>query len=158
MVTFSVAADDAAIDAVRGLMLEYAASLGVDLAYQDFGAEVEALPGAYAPPRGLLLLATTGGEAVACVGVRPHAEGTCEMKRLYVRPVARGSGLGGRLAVAAIDFARACGYERMRLDTLPSMESAHALYRSLGFREIAPYRFSPVAGNRFMELELRTDP
>ena len=140
--------------AIRSLFREYAATLDVDLDYQGFQHEVAALPGDYAPPRGCLLLATAAGDALACVGVRPLDQDVCEMKRLYVRPQARGTGLGRRLAVAAIDFGRGVGFRTMRLDTLPSMTSAQALYRALGFRSIAPYRSSPVTGTLFMELDL----
>ena len=158
MVTIAPAMNAAAFDAIRVLFLEYAASLDVDLAYQDFHREVASLPGDYVSPRGCLLLATDGERTVACVGVRPLDDDVCEMKRLYVRPEARGTGLGRQLAMAAIDFGRTAGYRAMRLDTLPSMASAQALYRALGFRDIAPYRPSPVAGNVFMEFPLRPAP
>lgn len=158
MAIIARATDGASIAAVRTLFLEYAASLDVDLAYQNFPREVASLPGDYAPPRGCLLLARDGLDAVACVAVRPLDGDICEMKRLYVRPEARGSGLGRDLAVAAIDFARAAGFRAMRLDTLPSMASAHTLYRALGFRDIAPYCISPVTGNLYMELVLNARP
>jgi putative acetyltransferase len=145
-------ADDLA--EVRTLFLEYAASLGVDLGYQGFHEEVASLPGGYALPRGCLLLARDDARSLACVGVRPISADGCEMKRLYVRPEARGLGAGRALAMAAIAFARSTGFTAMRLDTLPTMQSAQALYRDLGFRDIAPYRHSPVAGNLYMELTL----
>ena len=138
------------VEEVRLLFDEYAASLPFALDFQDFDREVADLPGAYAPPRGALLLASGAG----CVGLRPIDETTCELKRLYVRPSARGLGLGRRLAEAVIAEARRLGYARMRLDTVPGMDSAQSLYERLGFREIAPYRPNPVPGARFLELEL----
>lgn len=158
MVIIAPALDAASIAAVRTLFVEYAASLDVDLAYQSFQDEVASLPGDYAPPRGCLLLAREGLDAIACVGVRPLDADVCEMKRLYVRREGRGTGIGRELAVAAIEFGRAAGFRAMRLDTLPSMAAAHTLYHTLGFRSIPPYRFSPVAGNMFMELALVPSP
>jgi GNAT superfamily N-acetyltransferase len=142
------------LPAVRTLLREYAAALGVSLDFQQFDDELAGLPGAYSPPAGALLIARTPEDDAGCVAVRPLTGDTCELKRLYVRPSWRGHGLGRRLTNAALDHARAIGYSHMRLDTLPSMETAHALYEELGFREIAPYRPNPVPGARFLALDL----
>ena len=147
-------ADNADVADIRTLFEEYAQSLGIDLGFQGFEQELASLPGAYAPPAGRLLLAADGARRVGCVAVRRLGDDMCEMKRLYVRPEARGQRLGRRLAEAAIAFGRAAGYRSMRLDTLPSMATAHELYQELGFRDIAPYRYNPVHGTAFMELVL----
>ena len=138
------------------LFQAYAASLDVDLGYQGFAAELAGLPGGYAPPGGALLLARgLGGEALGCVALRPMAaEGCCEMKRLYVAPAGRGLGLGRALVDAVVGAAAGLGYREMRLDTLPSMDAAIALYRSAGFRPIAPYYDTPVAGTLFLARRL----
>jgi ribosomal protein S18 acetylase RimI-like enzyme len=132
-------------DFVRELLREYADGLGIDLSFQDFETEV-ADPLAFYE----LVLVAAGG----CVALRRIDDDICEMKRLYVRPTARGSGLGRALAQAVIAHARADGYDRMLLDTLPSMTAARALYASLGFRETEAYRFNPVPGTTFLELVL----
>jgi GNAT superfamily N-acetyltransferase len=144
------------IESVRVLFREYADSLGVDLEYQGFDEELRDLPGEYTPPAGTLLLAKNDDEVIGCVGVRALDPATAEMKRLFVRPAGRGTGLGRTLAEAAIRFATVSGYERMRLDTLPQMDRAQQLYRELGFVPIDAYRFSPVPGTVFLELLLTT--
>ena len=138
----------------RLLFEEYASSLGFDLSFQDFKAELAGLPGAYAPARGRLLLAFHEDRPAGCVALREIEEGVCEMKRLYVRPDFQGLRIGRALVEAVIAEARGIGYSRMRLDTVPSMEKARGLYRALGFEEIPPYRFNPVPGTAFLELRL----
>lgn len=142
------------IDAARLLFREYAAGLGFDLEFQGFETEVAALPGDYVPPRGALLLAVDSTAWAGCVALRPFDGEVCEMKRLYVRPSWRGTGLGRRLAAAILDEGARLGYTRMRLDTVPAMQSAIALYESLGFRDIPPYRHNPVPGTRWLEAML----
>jgi GNAT superfamily N-acetyltransferase len=143
-------ATPADLDEIRALLREYAAWLEVDLCFQNFEQELAGLPGDYAPPRGRLLIA----EGAGCVALRAIDSEVCEMKRLYLRPEHRGLGLGRRLVQAIIDEARSVGYRRMRLDTMPKMDSAQRLYASLGFREIAAYRYNPEPGARFLELAL----
>lgn len=139
---------------IRTLFHEYARSLEIDLEYQGFTAEVNGLPGAYGPPFGALLLARHDDGLAGCVALRRLDEDVCEMKRLYVRPQHRGSGLGALLVRSAIDAGRGLGYREMWLDTLPSMLGAHRLYESLGFREIAPYGESFAPGSRFYGIRL----
>jgi carbonic anhydrase len=140
------------LEEVRALFLEYAQWLGFSLCFQGFDEELRTLPGNYAPPRGSLLLAPGRG----CVGVRPLDARTAEMKRLFLRPSARGQGLGRTLAQAAIADARERGYSRMVLDTIGAkMGEAVALYRALGFREIAPYYENPIEGALYLELGLQ---
>jgi GNAT superfamily N-acetyltransferase len=144
------------LKATMGLFDAYAVSLGVDLSYQNFVAEMAAMPGKYAPPKGELLLARDRhGAAIGCVGLRPLAEDACcEMKRLYVAPEGRGLGLGRALAEEIVKTARRIGYRQMRLDTLPSLATAIALYRKMGFVPILPYYDTPIAGTIFMSLGL----
>ncbi len=139
---------------VRGLFEDYAREIETNLCFQGFAAECASLPGAYAPPRGRLLLAEVDGHDVGCIALRPLDASTAEMKRLYVRPAWRATGLGRRLATTVIAEAAASGYQRLRLDTLPSMRAAIAMYRALGFHEIDPYYANPVPGALFLERAL----
>ncbi len=161
--TFLQAESPSQIAQARELFLEYAQSLGFSLCFQNFDRELASLPGDYAPPAGRLLLAEYDGELSGCVALHKLDSGAgaqagyevCEMKRLYLRPRFRGKGLGRGLADRIIVEARAIGYKRMRLDTVePVMKDAVAMYRRLGFREIAPYCANPMAGALYMELDL----
>ena len=149
----AVSADDLA--EVARLFNAYAASLEIDLGYQDFTGELAGLPGKYAAPAGALLLARDGAdEAIGCVGLRSLGDGVCEMKRLFVAPEGRGLGLGRALMNAVAEEARRLGYREMRLDTLPTMAAAQSLYRQAGFEPVPPYYDTPVDGTVFMRLAL----
>jgi len=143
---------------VREIFREYAQSLAIDLAFQDFEAELASLPGDYAEPRGALLLALMDGEIAGCCALRPldsvDYPNACEMKRLYVRRAYRGFGLGRQLAEATLDAARRAGYTCILLDTLDDMEAARALYEELGFEEVPPYYHNPIAGAHYLKAEL----
>lgn len=146
------------LDAVRLLFQEYATALGIDLCFQHFDQELATLPGEYAPPRGALLLAFVAGEMAGCCALRPldsvdYAD-ACEMKRLYVRPAFRKLGLGRRLVEAILEQARLADYACVLLDTLSDMEAARALYDDLGFEEVPPYYFNPIAGAHYLKAAL----
>jgi len=148
------ALDVDSVRACRELFAEYERGLGVSLCFQDFERELATLPGDYAPPAGRLFLALAAGEPAGCIALRSIAPGVAEMKRLYVRPPFRAIGLGRALAERLIEEARAIGYRAMKLDTLPSMRPAQALYAALGFRDAPRYNDNPVDGVRFMALDL----
>ncbi|MBP6338923.1 MAG: GNAT family N-acetyltransferase [Vitreoscilla sp.] len=146
------------LDAAREIIREYAESMGFDLCFQNFEGEMAALPGDYAAPAGALLLAWVDGALAGCGAFRPLADvdyaNACEMKRLYVRKAFRRFGLGRQLAQALIDGATQAGYSAMLLDTLDDMEAARELYTSLGFEEVPPYYFNPIAGAHYLKVEL----
>jgi ribosomal protein S18 acetylase RimI-like enzyme len=158
VIAIEEASGAAAIEQVRSLFREYAASLGVDLCFQGFEAELGGLPGAYARPAGALLLARVDGEIAGCGALRAlpdlGAAPACELKRLYVRPAFRRGGLGRRLALELMARARRIGHSTMLLDTLDDMDAARRMYATLGFREIAPYCFNPIPGVHYLRADL----
>ena len=161
MPAFTIAAVESQQDLKDTIFLfeQYAKSLGIDLSFQDFETEMTSMPGKYASPNGCLLLARreNTGTALGCVGLRQlGSDGICEMKRLYVDPKGRGLGVGKALAMAVVQEATRLGYRCIHLDTLSSMASARALYKSLGFIEIDPYYDTPIEGTIFLELSLRS--
>ena len=139
---------------LRRMLEEYVGWIALDLAFQEIDKELAELPGVYAPPRGVLFVAEDEGGLIGMIGVRPFEGAICEMKRLYVRPAARGRGLAKRLIAAALDEARRLLYSEIRLDTLPMMGDAQSLYVGLGFADIPPYYDTPIAGTRFMSKKL----
>jgi len=142
------------VESARRLFVEYADSLNFSLCFQGFDSEIAQLPGEYVPPLGGLLLAHYDGALAGCVALRKIDDEICEMKRLYLRPEFRGKGIGRKMAIEVIKMAQEIGYAKMRLDTAPAMKEAIALYHSLGFVEIGPYRENPIPGAIFMELTL----
>lgn len=157
-VRFLTPTSSSELDALRGIFREYADSLAVDLCFQGFETELASLPGEYAEPRGALLMALVNEEVAGCCALRPLDNvdyiNACEMKRLYVRPLFRKSGLGRQLAEAILDQARLAGYNSVLLDTLDDMESARALYKELGFAEIPPYYHNPIEGAHYLKVDL----
>jgi ribosomal protein S18 acetylase RimI-like enzyme len=143
------------VEKTKELIREYAQSLEFDLGFQDFDKEMENFPGQYAFPRGRLYIALDVNQLIGCVALRDLGQGICEMKRLYVKPNFRGQKVGKLLAEVVIKAARNMGYDYMRLDTIPSMKHANMLYKALGFKEVAPYRFNPIEGATFFELNLK---
>ena len=158
--SIQVADTPALLDEARSIIREYADGLGVDLCFQGLEAELAGLPGEYAPPAGVLLLALVDGQVGGCGALRPITDvdypDACEMKRLYVRPAYRRLGLGLALARELVDHATQVGYSVMLLDTLDEMEAARGMYEAMGFEEIPPYYFNPVAGAHYLKLDLRS--
>ena len=142
------------VEKTKELFIEYGKSLDFELCFQDFDKELADLPGYYSPPDGRLFLAELGGEIAGCIALRKLEEGICEMKRLYVKPQFRVHNIGKFLVEKLIEEAKIIGYKKMRLDTVPAMQTAQKLYKSMGFKEISPYRLNPVLGAVFMELNL----
>lgn len=157
-ITLRTPSTPAELEAVRDIFREYATTLGVDLCFQGFEAELAQLPGDYAAPRGALLVAEVEGTVAGCCALRPldtaDYPNASEMKRLYVRKAFRGFGLGRELAEAMLDRARQAGYACVLLDTLDDMESARALYTDLGFEEIPPYYHNPIAGAHYLKVNI----
>ena len=157
-ITLRTPSTPAELDAVRDIFREYASTLGVDLCFQGFDAELAQLPGDYAEPRGALLVAVVEGAVAGCCALRPldtaDYPNASEMKRLFVRKAFRGFGLGRELAEAMLDRARQAGYACVLLDTLDDMESARALYTDLGFEEIPPYYHNPIAGAHYLKVDI----
>ena len=157
-VTLTIPSQAQELDALRTLFEEYAISLGVDLCFQGFEAELSNLPGEYAPPRGCLLLAWVGDALAGCCALRPldscDYPNAGEMKRLYVRKAFRAFGIGRQLADGTLDAARQIGYTSVLLDTLDDMEAARALYADLGFVEIPPYYHNPLPGSHYLKVDI----
>lgn len=157
-IRFVTPTSDVELELLRGIFCEYAASLQVDLCFQDFESELAELPGQYAPPRGALLLALVDEQLAGCCALRPldavDYSNACEMKRLYVREEFRRLGLGRQLVEAMLDCARLAAYDCVLLDTLDDMESARALYQDLGFEEVPPYYHNPIAGAHYLMARL----
>lgn len=154
MIEFIQAETSQQLETVRELLREYERELGVDLCFQGFAAELDGLPGSYAPPAGRLLLALHQGTPIGCVALQAIDTRRVEMKRLFLRPIARGAGAGRALVTKILHEAQAIGYEEIVLDTLPSMVEAQQLYAGFGFRDIAPYRPNPIVGSRYMGRRL----
>ena len=145
------------VENAKELIREYAQSLEFDLGFQDFDKEMENFPGQYASPRGCLYVALDANQPIGCVALRDLGHGVCEMKRLYVKPSFRGQKVGKLLTEVVIKAARDMGYDYIRLDTVPSMKHANLLYNAMGFKQIAPYRFNPIEGATFFELNLKKE-
>lgn len=151
---FKYVVGEVMLEEIKQLFMEYAQSLDIDLAFQDFGTELKTLPGKYGPPDGALILASVDGKGAGCIALRRISEDICEMKRLYVRNTYRGLGIGKALISMLVDEAKKSDYRYIRLDTLAAMKEAQNLYISFGFYDIEPYIYNPIEGARFMELKL----
>ena len=142
------------LEEVRNIFIEYSEFLQVDLCFQDFEQELQTLHQVYSPPKGCIILAKQNDKTVGCIALKPIGDGVCEMKRLYVCPEARGTGLGRKLVEELIIFAKKSSYQSMKLDTVSKLREAIKLYRSLGFVETAPYVYNPLSDVLYFELKL----
>ncbi len=154
MLQITAAHEEPDLSHIRVLFREYAESLGFHLCFQDFDREMAELPGFYAPPEGRILIARWCDEVAGCVAMKKLGDGICEMKRFYVRPAFRGKRIGEALANTIIEEAKFADYERMRLDTVPTMQSAIRIYEAMGFKDTEPYVYNPIPGVRYLELNL----
>src|ERR1700722_8210231 len=152
--TISALGDDDDWKTATGLVRQYIASLNLDLSFQNIENELQNITTEYGVPSGCFFIARTSEKAVGCIGLRKHKDGICEMKRLYVMPEIRGQGIGKLLIQRVIEEARKLNYRKMLLDTLPTMTAAQEIYKDLGFTEIPPYRFNPIEGTMYLQLEL----
>lgn len=153
-ITTTTATTETEFELAKKLMREYVANIGVDLTFQDFENECDNVSMRYAKPDGAFVIANHNDHPIGCFGIQKIDSRTCELKRMYLRKEVRGHGLDEKLLTVAIETAAGLNYQFMRLDTLPSMTSAIRLYQRLGFKEIEPYRFNPIEGSKFMEIDL----
>jgi putative acetyltransferase len=156
MITYKISVTEKDFADAKELFLEYKETLNFDLCFQKFSEEISDLPAQYSEPKGCIILCYENDKPIGCVGLRKFAEGVCEMKRLYLRKEARGKGIGRILAEKIIDKAKGLGYKKMQLDTLEKMKEAIPLYKSMGFKEISPYRYNPLDGVVYMELKINS--
>jgi putative acetyltransferase len=154
MIKYKFSKSDKDFADAKDLFVEYANSLNFELCFQNFEEEISNLPAQYSEPTGCIILCYENDKSIGCVGLRKFAEDVCEMKRLYLRKEARGKGIGRVLANIIIEKARELGYKKMQLDTIETMKEAIALYKSMGFKEIKPYRYNPLDSVLYMELDL----
>jgi putative acetyltransferase len=154
MIKYIISKSDKDFTDAKDLFVEYASSLNFELCFQNFEEEISNLPAQYSEPTGCIILCYENDKPIGCVGLRKFAEDVCEMKRLYLRKEARGKGIGRVLAIKIIEKAKELGYKKMQLDTIETMKEAIALYKSMGFKEIKPYRYNPLDGVLYMELDL----
>jgi ribosomal protein S18 acetylase RimI-like enzyme len=154
LITYKTAKSEEDFKTAKEIFLEYKNSLNLDLCFQKFHEEISDLPSQYSEPAGCIILCYDNNEPIGCIALRKFEGDTCEMKRLYLRPEARGKGSGRVMANKIVEKAKQFGYKKIRLDTIETMKEAIALYKTMGFKVIAPYRFNPLEGVIYMELEI----